>query len=102
MVTTSFAGENEFIARTLEEVARSIDSRHGNAHRIAAYRRAAQRIRELNENVAEVCSHRGDAGLQQLLGVGESLTETISSLIRTGRLPESKGLNPTRIQTQSH
>jgi DNA polymerase/3'-5' exonuclease PolX len=88
--------QNEFVARTLEEVAHARDAEGANEHRVQAYRRAAQTIRELTQPVSELIAAEGKAGLLRLSGIGKGLAETIFALVQTGRLPDSKGLNPRR------
>ncbi len=81
---TEKAMNNEMIARKLNEYADYLEGEESNVHRVRAYRRAAQTIRELERPAANVLAEKGRAGIDELPGVGASLAYTIESLIRTG------------------
>jgi hypothetical protein len=78
---------NAEIARCFEHVARLLTEQGANIYRIQAYRRAAQMLRALDQPVAELFRHQGEAGLRQLPGIGEGLARSIHTLLVTGRLP---------------
>jgi Holliday junction resolvasome RuvABC DNA-binding subunit len=80
-------GENDAIARRLEEAAQMLAEQRANPWRVRAYERAAQTVRELGEPVSRLIEMRGRSALLELPGVGVSLASAIEQLAKTGRLP---------------
>src|SRR3989304_8965369 len=78
---------NAAIASRLDEVANLLEEQGANPYRVAAYRRAAERIRMLDEPVAEILHNEGVQGLMRLRGIGESIARSIQLLVVLGRLP---------------
>lgn len=79
--------QNVAIASRLDEVANLLEERGSNPYRVAAYRRAADRMRVLKQPVAEILAAEGLHGVMQLQGIGESIAGSIRHLVTTGRLP---------------
>ncbi len=79
---------NGEVAGALYEFAEIMDLR-GDVFKRNAYRRAAQNIEELDGDVREYCR---DGRLESIPGVGESIAEKISELLRTGRSAELEKL----------
>lgn len=77
---------NAAIASRLDEVANLLEEQGANPYRVAAYRRAADRLRVLEQPVAEIMRAEGMEGLTRLPGIGESLARSIRFLVMTGRL----------------
>lgn len=75
---------NEDIARHLEEIANALEQTGANTHRISAYRRAASRIADYDESVAQIAKSRGPTGLEDISGVGESLARLIDEYVKSG------------------
>ena len=73
--------------RTLAELFRTMADllalRRTNPHRIRAYRRAAESLSGLQEDVAAVAA-RGD--LQRIPGIGRDLSSKIQEFLRTGTI----------------
>lgn len=78
---------NEELAQRLSEVADLLDAHHANPFRINAYRTAANTVRGLPEPVAEILNREGRDGLQELPGIGRTLSQTLEQLTQTGRWP---------------
>lgn len=78
---------NVAVASRLDEVANLLEEQGANPYRVAAYRRAAERIRVLDEPVAEILRTEGLQGLTRLRGIGESIARSIHLLVVLGRLP---------------
>lgn len=78
---------NTSIAGKLEEVARMLEEQGANSFKVAAYRRAAATLRELDQPVTEIVRKEGLAGLQCLPGIGETLARFVYQMVTTGRLP---------------
>ncbi len=79
--------QNAAIASRLDEVANLLEEQGANPYRVAAYRRAAERLRVLRQPVAEIMRAEGMEGLMRLPGIGESIARSIRLLVTMGRLP---------------
>jgi DNA polymerase (family X) len=94
---------NETIAHKLSEYADYLEGEESNIHRVRAYRRAAQTVRELERPAVDILAEKGRAGLDELPGVGASLAYTIEGLIRTGEFrtlrPAGGHIDPERLLT---
>lgn len=75
---------NDQIAEKLEQIALLLEVEDANVFRIRSYERAAEAIRGLGEELAEV-RQRGE-GLQAIPGIGEAIAEKIEELLDTGEL----------------
>lgn len=75
---------NRDIAAVLFNISTILSTHHGNPYRIRAYRRAARSLLRLRYSVAERVMADKPLGIPRL---GKSLTEKISMLVRTGKLP---------------
>lgn len=75
------------IARLFDEIADLLELREENPFRIRAYRRAAQNIASLTEDVAA----RIERG-EKIAGIGKDLAEKIQTYLRTGALPDLEAL----------
>jgi hypothetical protein len=77
---------NEFLSKSFEEVANLLEMQGANPFRIAAYRTAAETIRQLDTPVQTLFEREGLAGLRKLRGIGKSLASSLGQLLDTGRL----------------
>ncbi len=71
------------VAALFEQIADMLAIRGDSIHRVLAYRRAAENIRELNQDLNQVLS---DGDLIDISGIGATLAEKIKELLTTGRL----------------
>jgi DNA polymerase (family X) len=78
---------NAGIATRLEEVADILEAQQANPYRVQAYRRAAMTVRSCDRPMDEIVKEQGIEGLQNLPGIGESLSRAIHQLVTSGRLP---------------
>lgn len=78
---------NASIAVKLDEVARMLEEQGANSFRVAAYKRTAATIRELDKPIEEIVRQEGLAGLDKLPGIGETIARLIHQMVTTGRLP---------------
>ena len=78
---------NAGIATRLEEVADILEAQQANPYRVQAYRRAATTVRNCGRSMDEIVRAEGVEGLQNLPGIGESLSRTIHQLVTSGRMP---------------
>jgi DNA polymerase (family X) len=77
---------NGEVAKRLHEVADLLEMQHANPFRVRSYRAAAQLILRMNTRLSDQISAKGIAGLEELPGIGHSLSRTIEQLTRTGHL----------------
>lgn len=77
---------NRAVADALDHAAALLEERGANEHRVGAYRRAAETVRALDANVAEMVHAGGPAALETLPNVGESLSQRIAAFVHTGEL----------------
>jgi DNA polymerase (family 10) len=82
--------ENIEIARVLNEFADLLELKVENRFRIRSYRRAAQMIEGLSKPVGQLIEQGND--LTELAGVGESMAEHITEIVKTGTLKALNGL----------
>jgi len=75
------------IARLFDEIADLLELREENPFRIRAYRRAAQNVASLTEDVAA----RIERG-EKIAGIGKDLAEKIQTYLQTGTLPDLEAL----------
>ena len=80
--------DNRRIALELTRLARYLVDRKASLYRVRAYRRAAETVLGLEQPVEVIVADRGRKGLQELPGIGRQISQTIESLVRTGRLPD--------------
>ncbi|MBI3988693.1 MAG: DNA polymerase/3'-5' exonuclease PolX [candidate division NC10 bacterium] len=81
--------KNFEIARAFEEIADLLELKEENIFRIRAYRRAAQNIESLAEDIASVAT-RG--ALEQIPGIGKDLALKIQEYLKTGRMNDLEEL----------
>jgi putative hydrolase len=75
---------NEQIAERLEEMAGLLGQQQANPFRVNAYRRAAQALRHLDQDLATLFEQRGQAGLISLPDVGKGIAGAIAELLTSG------------------
>ncbi len=76
---------NAAIASCLRQAAELLQAQGDNPFRVAAYRKAAGTIDALDEDVRDLFTARGAAGLDALPGIGKGITAAIVEMIATGR-----------------
>jgi DNA polymerase (family 10) len=75
---------NAEIADRLANLAQLMSTQKENVYKVAAYQRAAKRIRMLAESIDELV--RDDVDLTRYPGIGEGIASAIRELVRTGTL----------------
>jgi DNA polymerase (family 10) len=75
--------KNSLVARILEQLADYTEMEDEQPYRSRAYRRAAQTIDSMKEDVEELWKAHT---LQELPGVGENIEKKIDEILRTGKL----------------
>ena len=79
-MTTAQAGQ------ILEEIANLLELAGGNAFRIRSYRRAAETLSGLVDELEDIFTTEGVKGLQGLSGIGAGIAEKLAELIETGEM----------------
>jgi hypothetical protein len=77
--------DNARCADRLREAADLLEAQGANPFRISAYRKAADTVLELKEDLAELIDREGMAGLEALPGVGRGIASALLEMVRTGR-----------------
>jgi len=75
--------KNREIAGIFEKVADMLAIRGDNFHRVLAYRKAAESIRDLGRDVNDIFA---DGALQEIPGIGKTLAAKIEEMLTTGEL----------------
>jgi DNA polymerase (family X) len=74
---------NQQLAALFRSIAQLLAAQRANPYRVRAYRRGADALLALDEDVAEVA--RRDA-LEEIDGIGSDLSEKIEEFLRTGKI----------------
>ena len=77
--------ENQRCAERLREAADLLDAQGANPFRVSAYRRAADTVHDLREDLAAVIDREGQAGLEALPGIGRGIASALVEMVRSGR-----------------
>ncbi len=80
---TSMPEHNRLLSDLFQSMANLLASRRANPYRVRAYRRAAEAILSLEQDIAEL-SRRED--LEQIPGIGWDLAEKIREFLETGTI----------------
>ena len=83
---------NDEIASCFREMAGLLDEQRANPFRINAYRRAAETVDGLVEELDALYRREGRDGLVALAFIGEGLARAIEELLLTGQLPQMERL----------
>lgn len=86
---------NAFVAEKLREAADILVQQQANPFRINAYRRAADTIGALGEQLDVIFEARDVGGLEALPNIGRSLAAAIAEMLRTGRWTQLERLRGT-------
>ena len=74
---------NQQVAIIFRSIAERLSAQRANPYRVRAYRKAAENIEALEENIADVASRHA---LEDIDGVGRDLADKIEEFLRTGRI----------------
>ncbi len=95
---------NREIADLLNRIAELLEAQDANPHRVRAYRRGAQTVKEAESAVADMVEEGGREALQDLPNVGEGLSRLIVQYVHSGRselLERLQGeMDPTQLFVQ--
>jgi hypothetical protein len=76
---------NALCAERLREAASLLEAQGANPFRVSAYRRAADTLRDLPENLTSLIDREGMPGLEALPGIGHGIASALLEMTRTGR-----------------
>ncbi|MFI5223242.1 MAG: histidinol-phosphatase [Nitrospirales bacterium] len=74
---------NQQVAIIFRSIAERLSAQRANPYRVRAYRKAAENIEALEEDIADVASRQA---LEDIDGVGSDLADKIEEFLRTGRI----------------
>ncbi|HID50820.1 MAG TPA: DNA polymerase III, partial [Anaerolineae bacterium] len=74
---------NREVAQTFADIADMLAIRGDNIHRVLAYRRAAEAIQDLGQDVNQVYAA---SKLTDIPGIGKTLADKIGEMLTTGHL----------------
>lgn len=85
MPGTELAGTNRRVAERLQEAADLLEQQGANPFRVSAYRRAADSLANLSEDLAKILDEHGLDGLVALPNVGQGIARAIQEMLSQGR-----------------
>jgi DNA polymerase (family 10) len=74
---------NQQVAAIFRTIAELLAAQRANPYRVRAYRRGAEALLALDEDVADVARRQA---LEDIEGIGSDLSEKIEEFLRTGRI----------------
>jgi DNA polymerase (family 10) len=74
---------NQQVATIFRSIAERLASQRANPYRVRAYRKAADTIEALEEDIADVASRQA---LEDIDGIGQDLADKIEEFLRTGTI----------------
>lgn len=77
---------NKEIIKILEEIKRLLDIKGESFYKIKAYEKAAKSIQELKDDVTKIYKEKGLEGLDEIKGVGKSISKKIEEYILKGKI----------------
>lgn len=97
------ARTNAMYSDRLREAADLLEAQRANPFRVSAYRRAADTVRDLPEDVGAIIERSGSEGLDELPGVGRGIASALVEMWRTGRWAQLErlrgGADPVQLFT---
>lgn len=80
---------NQQVATIFRSIAERLAAQRANPYRVKAYRRAADTVEALEEDIANVASRQA---LEDLDGIGRDLADKIEEFLRTGKIQAYEAL----------
>jgi DNA polymerase (family 10) len=90
---------NQQVAAIFRSMAERLAAQRANPYRVMAYRKAAENIETLEEDIADVASRQA---LEDIDGVGSDLADKIEEFLRTGTIQAYEALRtplPEAVKT---
>jgi DNA polymerase (family 10) len=79
--------DNAEIARVLQQIADMLEFKNENQFKYRSYQMAAEMIGSMGTPIAEIAERGGASGLQQIPGIGKTISSQILEIIQTGKSP---------------
>jgi DNA polymerase (family 10) len=76
---------NRSAAERLREAATLLSQQQDNPYRVGAYRRAADAVAALDQDLRGILDRGGIEALEQIPGIGRGLAAALAEMVRTGR-----------------
>jgi len=76
---------NRFATERLREAATLLSQQQDNPYRVGAYRRAADAVAALDQDLRGILDRGGIEALEQIPGIGRGLAAALAEMVRTGR-----------------
>jgi putative hydrolase len=92
---------NDELADKLESVSKLLLAQGANRFRAEAYRRASETLHELESPAWQIYAAEGIDGLEELPGVGRTISRALQQLIRGGRWPLLERLEGNDVVEQA-
>jgi DNA polymerase (family X) len=80
---------NQQVATIFRSIAERLATQRANPYRVRAYRKAADTIEALEENIADIAARQA---LEDIEGVGRDLADKIEEFLRTGTIQTYEAL----------
>ena len=81
---------NRQVTAIFRSIAERLAAQRANPYRVRAYRKAADTIEALEEDIADVASRQA---LEDINGIGQDLADKIEEFLRTGTIQAYEALN---------
>lgn len=95
--------DNLLYVDRLREAADLLEAQRANPFRVSAYRRAADTLRDLPDDVSAIIERNGMEGLEALPGIGRGIASALLEMWRTGRWAQLErlrgGADPVQLFT---
>ena len=93
---------NQHVASIFRSIAERLGAQRANPYRVRAYRRAADAIEALEEDIADVAARQA---LEDIDGIGRDLADKIEEFLRTGAIQAYEALRtplPESVKAWAH
>ena len=77
--------ENTAIAKFFWDISKLLEMKDENRFRIRSYQKAAQTVESYPEDIEDIYRTKGIKGLEEIPGIGESLSRKIEEIIKRGK-----------------
>jgi len=83
----AIAIDNAEVARVLQQIADMLEFKNENQFKYRSYQMAAETIGSMGTPIAEIAERGGAAELQQIPGIGKTISTQILEIIQSGKSP---------------
>ena len=77
--------DNAGVARMLQQIADMLEFKNENPFKLRSYQMAAETIGSMGAPIAEIAERGGAGGLQQIPGIGKTISAQILEIVQTGK-----------------